>query len=361
MCYRCIEIIINFDDRDDKMFNVLVLGISGNVSQGILKAIRQSNMECRIIGACVNVNTVGDLWCDAVYESPYANSVAFIPWLVELCNKENISILLTGVEENLLAISQNIEVLKKETRTVFIVSEYEKLLIGQDKFLTCEWLKKSNFNYPLYVDASNKDEVVALGRTIGYPLIAKPKNGKGSRGVFLIRSEEEAKQVDFRENYVVQQCIGNSDSEYTVGCYMDKKGNSVEPIVMHRWLSNGATWKAEVVNNQKIKEECLRICEAFRPMGPMNIQLRLDENGTPIPFELNIRFSGTTPMRNRFGFCDVVAAIKEYLYDEEIDNCFCIYPGVAYRYINEAYEFFEDEKKSNKSLEIDRTLEEDAK
>lgn len=339
------------------MFNILVLGISGNVSQGILKAIKQSNIECKIIGACVNLDTVGKLWCDLVYESPYANSVIFIPWLIDLCNEQKIDILLTGVEENLLVISKNINVLKQQTKTTFIVSEYEKLLIGQDKFLTCEWLKENNFNYPQYIEASDLESIIKLGRIVGYPLIAKPKNGKGSRGIFLIHSEEEVKNINFDKNYVIQQCIGNSDSEYTVGCYMDKNGKSVVPIVMRRWLSNGATWKAEVVCNQKIEEECLRICEAYKPMGPMNIQLRLDENGNPIPFELNVRFSGTTPMRNEFGFCDVIASIKEYLLDENIENCFSIRQGMVYRYINEVYDFTDDKKCSSRSIKIDRTLE----
>lgn len=339
------------------MFNILVLGISGNVSQGILKAIKQSNIDCRIIGACVNLDTVGKLWCDLVYESPYANSAMFIPWLIDICNKEDINILLTGVEENLLEISKNIDVLKQETKTVFVVSEYEKLLIAQDKFLTCEWLKENNFNYPQYIDAADKKGIIKLGNIVGYPLIAKPKNGKGSRGVFLIHSEEEVKNINFGENYIIQQCVGNVDNEYTVGCYMDKKGKAVIPIVMRRWLSNGATWKAEVVHNQEIEEKCLRICEVYKPMGPMNIQLRIDKNGRAIPFELNVRFSGTTPMRNKFGFCDVVASIKEYLLDEKIEDCFCIRQGMVYRYINEVYDFTADKQYLNRNLKIDRTLE----
>ena len=34
--------------------NVLVLGVGGNVSQGILKALAASKLQCRVIGGCVS-------------------------------------------------------------------------------------------------------------------------------------------------------------------------------------------------------------------------------------------------------------------------------------------------------------------
>ena len=65
----------------------------------------------------------------------------------------------------------------------------------------------------------------------------------------------------------------------------------------------------------------------FPLRGPLNIQLRLSEDGVPVPFELNVRFSGTTPMRARFGFCDVEAMLREVLLHQKIDNCFHIRNG----------------------------------
>lgn len=88
---------------------------------------------------------------------------------------------------------------------------------------------------------------------------------------------------------------------------------------MHRRLYKGTTVYAKVEKNDCIHEEAAKICKAFKPVGPLNIQLRLDKDNNPICFELNVRFSGTTAMRTAFGFRDVEAMIKEYVLHEDID------------------------------------------
>lgn len=336
------------------MVNVLVLGISGNVSQGILKAIRLSKIPCKIIGACVNINTVGDLWCDDVYKSPYAREDKFISWLIEICNSENIDIVLTGVEENLIAIAANIDMLRSSCNSVFVVSEYEKLKIGQDKLLTCQWLEDNGFNYPAYAEISDNATVQQLLETYGYPLIVKPRHGKGSAGLQVVNNVEELHKCLNWQDYVIQEYVGNNDSEYTVSCYMDKNGATYKPIVLQRWLHDGATWEARVVDNTEIEQHCQEICQAFAPMGPLNIQLRLDNEGKPVPFELNVRFSGTTPMRANFGFRDVEAVINEYMYGKDVANFFSVKAGKVYRYVNEAYVW---PKNGNSEISIDCTLE----
>ncbi len=335
----------------ETLYRVMVLGISGNVSQGILKALRLSPVKCYIVGACVNIGTVGDLWCDEVIQAPYANEINFIYWLIEVCDKKKIDLLLTGVEENIYVISQNLGLISRRVKTKCIVSDYEKIVIGQDKLLTCDWLKENGFNYPMYAKSSDKQSLISLANKAGYPLIAKPRRGKGSCGLFKIFNSHDLEKVFELNNYVVQECVGRDESEYTVGCYCDKSGNSVYPIIMRRSLKGGATWKAEVITDKYIADECQKICARFKPTGPMNIQLRLDDNGRPIPFELNIRFSGTTPMRAHFGFRDVEAVIREYLEDCSTDGMFDIHIGKAFRYTNEAYVYGKED------VSIDTTLE----
>ena len=42
-----------------RTLNVLVLGVGGNVSQGILKALAVSKLSCRVIGACIGSLSFG--------------------------------------------------------------------------------------------------------------------------------------------------------------------------------------------------------------------------------------------------------------------------------------------------------------
>jgi len=338
--------------RRKKMYNILVLGISGNVSLGILKVLRHEKTDCKIIGGCVKINTASDLWCDETLETPYANDPVFIQWLIDICNQKNIHLFLTGVEEILYTVAENIDLLKKNTNTIFIVSDFQMLKIGQNKLFTCKWLKDNDFNYPKYALSQNRQEVEALCKEVGFPLIAKPVNGKGSHGLRIIKDSDDLENLYSVKDLIIQQFIGDENSEYTVGCYMCRNGKAVEPIIMQRWLNNGATWRVRVVKNEKIQRQAINICKVFKPMGPMNIQLRLDKNGIPIPFELNVRFSGSTPMRTYFGFHDIKATVSEYLENKSVDDLFEIKTGEAFRYVNEIYNFTDSD-----NLIIDKTPE----
>lgn len=320
-----------------KPIRILILGVGGNVSQGILKAIHFSGLDCYIVGACVIPDAAGLYLCDKSYISPYAVSNQFLPWLYDICVHEQINMIFSGVEEVIERISPICGYLKERTGSVFRASAPEQLKIGQDKYCTSQWLEGNGFRAPGCCRSDDSLGAEELLEQYGFPLIAKPRCGKSSSGVFQIWDREELLHTLQMEDYVIQECVGEAAQEYTVGCYRGLDGYIPEPIIMRRDLKDGASWRVEVVENTAILGEAIRICEIFRPNGPLNIQLRLDKHGHPVPFEFNVRFSGTTPMRAHFGFQDVKAMLLETLYQQDIHDCFAIQHGRAYRYTNELY------------------------
>lgn len=315
-----------------KLLNILVLGVGGNVSQGIVTALRMSGIPCRIVGACVASESLGLYFCDTSYLSPYANDPSFFPWVVDVCKKEKIDMVFSGVEEVIWALESRREELDSE-HILFVCSPRDKLVIGNDKLKTCQWLKEHHLNYPHFACPGDGNAMDDLAGAVGFPLLAKPRAGKGSSGIQVIHDAQELKNVP--SDYVVQEYLGNADNEYTIGCYANKQGQLDNMIICKRQLKYGTTFKAEIVHDDAIAGECRKICEAFRPVGPLNIQLRMHQ-GKPVCFELNVRFSGTTPLRARWGFNDVAAVVNEYLLGKDSG----LHPagsGLAYRYFNEAY------------------------
>lgn len=334
------------------MIKVLLLGVGGNVTQGILKAIRRAPIDTEVIGACISPLSSGLYMCDEAIISPYAADNDFLPWLVEICNSRNIDIIMTGVEENICAIAKQYDYFSAHTKAIFITSDYEKLQIGQDKYLTCKWLKENDCNYPPYCLLDEVDNVKKMAKEEGFPLIIKPRCGKGAMGVHIIEDEKELDKYIGISGYVLEKCIGTPESEYTVGCYCDKNGILQDIIIMRRRLKNGTTVYAKVVDNEAIRMETKKIVERLKPSGAFNIQLRLDSNGRPFSFEFNMRFSGTTAMRSAFGYCDVEAMLKEYVLNEKIDDCFNIKYGEAFRYDEEMYIFDDSVREMEDSGEL---------
>lgn len=315
----------------------LVLGVGGNVSQGILKALARSPLSCRVIGACVSPLSAGLYTVDRAYVSPRADDPGFVAWLIATCRKEGVQAILSGVEPVLTALALHAPKIQQESGAICIVSPPDCLSIGDDKFTTCQWLESRGLNFPRYAASENRAALDKLVQACGYPLFAKPRSGKSAQGLVEIRSPAELAYAASLPGYVIQEYLGDPDSEYTAGCFSDRDGRVRGTIVMRRELLQGTTYRAETGEFLEIRAEAIRIATALRPMGPSNIQLRISADGRPVCFEINVRFSGTTPIRARLGFNDVDAALRHFVLGEDATDLPLITRGVALRYWNEMY------------------------
>jgi carbamoyl-phosphate synthase large subunit len=86
----------------------------------------------------------------------------------------------------------------------------------------------------------------------------------------------------------------------------------------------------------KIRDQVTAIAEVLKPSGPCNMQFRVTPEGA-FCLEINVRFSGTTPMRARLGFNEVESALRQFVLGEEPRDLPQITEGVVFRYWNELY------------------------
>jgi carbamoyl-phosphate synthase large subunit len=317
--------------------NLLVLGVGGNVSQGILKALSISRLDCRLIGACVSPHAPGLFVVDRAYLSPPAAAPAFLDWLIETCRAERVHGILSGVEPVLDVLAVNRARIVEESGAVPIVSPVPLLEVCNDKLRTSRWLEQNGFGFARSADAAAPDEVDGLVGDIGFPLIAKPRKGKGAHGIRRVDSRADLRAVtEDPVGYVIQEYLGTPAEEYTAATFTDRTGVPRGAIIMRRELAHGTTVVAEAGDYPDVRAEVLRIATALRPTGPCNVQLRLTPRG-PVCFEINLRFSGTTAMRAHFGFNDVEAAVRHYILGEPAVDLPHIASGVAVRYWAELY------------------------
>ena len=315
---------------------VLVLGVGGNVSQGILKALALSSLPCRVVGACISPLALGLYTVDRAYISPRADDPAFLDWLIVTCRAEGVQAILSGVEPVLTVLAQRAEEIREQTGAICIVSDLSRILIGDDKLATCQWLERHGFNFPRYAASENEHALTNLVADCGYPLVAKPRAGKGAHGLIEVRNPSDLAYASGLHGYVIQEYLGDSHSEYTAGCFCDRDGQVRGTIVMRRELLAGTTYRAEVGEFPEVRAEATRIAAALRPLGPCNVQLRISA-GRPVCFEINVRFSGTTPIRARLGFNEVEAALRHYVLGEPATDLPLVTEGIVLRYWNEMY------------------------
>ena len=112
-------------------------------------------------------------------------------------------------------------------------------------------------------------------------------------------------------------------------------GYPIGTFMARRELRAGVTYRAEVNFWPDIHELLLTIGATLRPRGPLNVQLRQTERG-PIPFELNIRCSGTSAIRAYFGYNEPEMLLRNYIMGEPL-KAPTPRKGYAFRYWNEIF------------------------
>lgn len=316
--------------------SVLVLGLGGTVNQGIVKALRASSLPVRISGACIAADSAGLYFCDTAYLSPPAADPAFYPWLVDVCRRDRVDVLLTGVDAILTTLAPVTQQLQRDGGAFLVTSSAEALAIAGDKLATARWLADRGFEAPRSVPSEDQAACAKLAADAGFPLFAKPRRSRGSHGVLRVDDLTDLEYARRRSDYVIQEYLGDAAEEYTAGCFSGRAGEVLGTIVMQRRLEAGSTSCGIVVERPEIAAAAAAIAAALGAVGPCNLQFRV-QGGRPVCFDINLRFSSTTPMRTRLGFREVEAAVRSFGLGQPVEHLLRPQGGIAVRYWNEIY------------------------
>lgn len=317
----------------ERKSKVLVTGAGALLGQGIIRSIQAAKATYSIVGVDPNPLSAGLYWCDAAYRGPLATDPDFVDSFLQIIDLEKPDVLIPGTDLELAAFAANRFAIEAATGCKVLVASPEAVAIADDKGKTSKFLADNGFPFPATASVTDREAVAALIGTLGFPLIAKPRIGARSVGVRLLRSEEDVELVSHDPNYIVQEHVGTPDQEYTAsGLYVD--GDCRAEIVMRRDLRDGNTYRAYVEDDPQLHVWVRRWTAALAAFGPANFQFRRRPDGTPVVFEINARFSGTTPLRARAGFNEVEMMLDHLLNGEAV-RCPEIAPCILLRHWSE--------------------------
>jgi len=262
--------------------------------------------------------SAGLYWTDSAHIIPMATDPAYIGRLEEVLEAEKPDAVLVGTDVELPILSAERERLEREHKTVVVVARPEAVAIADDKYLTFKFLKDNGFDYPASCLPADKEGLELLIATIGFPLIVKPRVGARSVGVSKVGNRQELDRVLESSTFdnVIQECVSTANDEFTAGT-ITFDGKCDASIIMRRDLRDGNTYRAYVEEHPQVDSMLRRMAEKFNAFGPSNFQFRLDGNKAKV-FEINARFSGTTPLRAYAGFNEVEMVLRHVLMGEPI-------------------------------------------
>lgn len=312
---------------------ILVTGAGALLGQGIIKSLRASTLKPTIVSVDPNPLSVGLYWTDAAHLVPMANAPEYMERVEAVIRQERPDIVMVGTDTELARFAAHRERLEREYGLHVLVSSSQVIEIADDKWQTAQFFKSHGFAYP---DSAlpGTDDVERLIETYGFPLLVKPRRGARSIGVTVVGNRQDLiAAIHHGDNVVIQELIGTANDEYTAGVLVFD-GRAQASIVMRRDLRDGNTYRAYVDHYPELNALVRTMADHLQPYGPANFQFRIDREGRVKVFEINARFSGTTPLRAQAGFNEVEMAVRHLLNGEPVTQP-AISPMIILRYWEE--------------------------
>ncbi len=229
---------------------------------------------------------------DKSFLVPKVTDKDYIPFLLEKCKRENIQLIIPLIDPELPILAKNREELLKED-ILPLISSYETVIIGYDKFLTYEFLSKNSLPTPKTF-VIDKD-IQSFRNKMNFPIIIKPRFGSASIGV---QRCEDFEDVEFYSKKISEPILQEflRGEEITIDVLCDFEGIPLS-IVQRKRLKTRA---GEVERGITIKDYdllllTLKLVKKLKPCGVINIQCFSTSEGFYFT-EINPRFGGGYPL-----------------------------------------------------------------
>ena len=253
-------------------------------------------LGCRIVAADCDPASVGFHFADAAHVVPRVGADGYLARMLEVCRQEAVDLFLPALDEELAICGEN-RARFEEQGTALMLSSPGALAVCADKLRMYESFVRLGIPTARTVAAEDYRE----GAFERFPLVVKPRCGRGGAGVFLARNHREAAFfAGYVEHAVVQERL--EGTEYTIDALAtpDSDLRILSPrqrLATESGISSkGAThWLAELV------EPIRTLVRALGLAGPLNFQCFVGPDGRAAFTEINARLAGTAILSQAAG------------------------------------------------------------
>ena len=293
------------------MYTVLVTGVGAIIGYGIVRSLRLVRPPVRIVGADIYADAVGQKWCDAFEQAVRTDRPDHPEFIQRVVDTHRVDLVIPGIEQDAARMTLD-SYCGRISGAKFALNDPDLVRVANDKWLT--HLAQKEAAIPA-IPSRIEGDFASLSRDLGLPFLLKPRRSYASKGIHRIESEADLIYWRGRTgaNFMAQEIVGTTDSEFTTGVFGLGDGAYVPGISFRRRLSGeGATSHATVVTSAALDGCIERLVKYFKPIGPTNFQFRLHQSQFLL-LEVNPRISASTSLRTAFGYNEAEMCVEYYL------------------------------------------------
>lgn len=322
---------------------LLITSVGSLVGQNVLDALNNRRNNLHIIGTNSLVESANNFRCDKVYLVPPAARLDdYSEALVEIVEKESPDIVIPGRDDDIVILAQLREKMAIH-RDRFLVGTEDLARIMDDKVKSYDFAQKHSLPFAPTVESGISDAEESAQSIVdkyGFPLIAKPSRGNGSRGIWVVTDQTQLNAVIKEPGYAIQPLFAQpkelgldtrfglpffwevpENNLYAVQVSIGKDGQLGPSSGVVAKMVGGKTERLVICDDREMMDIADGFFKAFAEegwRGPINLQLKKDERFGYQPIEINGRFVGATSGRCLLGFDQVGRLINEWIGEEVI-------------------------------------------
>jgi len=297
------------------MPTVLVTGAGGACGIGTIQSL-QSETTHQVVGVDMDPTAVGIQFADDGMEVPAATDASWPEAIAKIVDECDIDVVVPTVDEELAVLPSLSRELPDDIGIV--APDQEVIDLAMDKYQTMRRLSAAGHPVPETWLATEHATI----NPSAFPLIVKPRGGRGSRGVQQV-DDPEALSAHLAatpyepEELLCQECIDGT--EYTTSVIGTTDNQLLGVVPKEAIEKNGSTVLGATRRAPNVVEACTDLFDMLEPAGPLNIQQIVDNDGTPYVIEINPRFSSTSCLTVDAGINEFDLLIRDTL-GESVDS-----------------------------------------
>jgi carbamoyl-phosphate synthase large subunit len=260
---------------------ILRTAVGSPVAPSVLRKIKEADSSVYVVGVDMNPLAPGKVFCDKFFTVPPVNDSTYIDVIRNICIEEKIDLFWPDLEEELVLFAGAIEDFKSLGIKILINST-NILAQTLDKWSTFKVLKELGIPVPASQLASDTYDGA-------YPVIAKPRRGRGSAGVSLI---DAADQLPATGDYMIQEFL--KGTEFTIDVLSDLEAKFLYASVRERSKTDsGISIIGKVVDRPDLVDYVKLASESIGLVGPTCFQFIESGEASGGFIEINPRIAGS--------------------------------------------------------------------
>lgn len=273
-----------------KEFNILISSVGRQ--SFLVNAFKNAlNGRGRVLVTDFNKDAIAFSVADKHFKAPPYTDLGYVDWLIELCRFEYVKLVISLNVDELILLEEN-RTLFKKIGCNLVGGPLNSIKMSMDKLFVMHFCQE--YELPVIKTLLGTDPSIY---ELQFPLIAKPRLGKGSRGVKKLTSEKEMNdfllQIDStnkKDEFVFQEIMEGDEYGFDL---INNFNREFAGVLVRKKLSmkNGETEEAITMENGHWNSFAKKVCRAIQHEGLIDVDAIII-NDQPYLMDINFRFGG---------------------------------------------------------------------